>query len=73
MIIAEIWGLAYVAFNATWYYTAPKNTRLIYPIFDWEHQTLKAVAYSLVSLLILTPMIALLHVGICRYVGRYSA
>lgn len=68
MVIAQVWGLAYVTFNVIWYYTAPEDTRLIYPIFDWEHETLKAAVYSLASLLILTPLLAVLHAGICRCV-----
>lgn len=62
----EVFSLTYLAFNISIYYIEPDGSKLIYSILDWGRDPGLAVAYSLVTLLVLIPFFALVHYGLFR-------
>lgn len=63
---AELFAMAYLIFNISYYYIEPYGSKLIYYILDWGRNPGLAVAYSLGTLLVLIPLFALVHYGLFR-------
>ncbi|CAM9518824.1 unnamed protein product [Laminaria digitata] len=63
---AELFAMAYLIFNISYYYIEPSGSKLIYYILDWGRNPGVAVAYSLGTLLVLIPLFALVHYGLFR-------
>lgn len=66
VIFAQVYGVAYIAFNVLWFFYAPEENRLLYDIMDWKRKTLVACFYGTVCVLILAPLFSLLHLYIYR-------
>ena len=62
----EVFAIAYLAFNISYYFIEPRGSKLIYSILDWGRSPGIAVAYSLATLLALIPLFASAHYGLFR-------
>lgn len=66
LLAAELFGALYITFNIIFYFTAPKEDRLLYDILNWEEEPAAAVIYTVVILLVLLPMFSAIHLGVFR-------
>lgn len=64
--MTEVFALAYLTFNISYYYIEPTGSKLIYYILDWGRRPGVAVAYTLATLLVLIPFFAFVHYGLFR-------
>lgn len=61
-----MYGVIYIVFNVIWCYVGWEQ-KLLYEVLDWDNKPLVACIYGAVSILVLSPLFALLHLVVYRY------